>query len=1122
MRRANRGHWIGPRAEILESRRLMAVSASYLGLTDLDFAGPTASIGPGGVRNLELKVSLPAGADGRGGTLDSVRIEGPDGTRWSFGDQTRADAAIVVDPAPFAPGDAFRNYTLYISPTVQVVDEVTGGVAMVTLPRATLGPTSVVYDPATGEYRHGSPGQTSQLRLSVSYRTAGGGAARDSWATNPALIVAVDDLIGQDLASAPPISPPIAFGAYAATYAGQLPDGRARIALAGLPAGTTIDTSSLVLTDTTGRYWTYGSTNGRWELGASLAYSTDRTAANIDFAPLRDESGTTMTLSFRSVGNATQHIIDVAIPADSGMDLNRRDGGPIAASAPSVTIAPTSAATPNMVSYVDAAGRTQVVDIQTLLNPGSPYRNITMTAGSTGGVYTLDRRLDVRAGVNLKAASPDVTLNFTFSTVVQGAINIYSSHVTLDGFKIRFAQPTVNFTYGGWADATSVAIISNRQDNSQVPRVDLNLLNLDIQAPFVPFGANPSQNYAISTLATFDSGPYASGVISGNTIRGGVVAVQGGPWTISDNKVLGGVAGTVSDTAFSLYSSHDVRISGNLVSNAGADLIATSGVKTGAIDRFLTANNGSYGLTIIGNTVTGNVGLIPPNPGGYSEGNPRNNPEIMVFEGYGKLFEGSLAATRVSSSAVASYDRRVITIARSQTDRFAPGAGPVVLVILNGPLAGTSIPLVQYLVNPDSTNFVLASPLPAGTFDFSLVPAHNHLDVLGNTIDVRGTVSTGLVLSDSILNARVSGNTFLGDRSIERDGNGNHLTSQAIRFEVFVKYDDHRANQYLPIEATIEHNTIIDALGGVNIYVERGFAPSYGRTYGFLRFNDNAFQYSYQNPTIVRTQFADSYARVVSQAIVPHAEASRFLDPSTIRITSSNNTVAWEGVEPPPSYTSIASVTINGVAYGRPAPQPIDPLVTTRAVPPVVTPTVDPPPPTPPSGPITPTVPAPVDPLPAPPTPPEPPAPSPIGMKPPGVFLIPPAGAPGLPASPPASPMIQPPSALLAPGAQDEAGPLPDPAELAAWPSAPEVGSTDEGSEVSASSLPAAANPSAMIAARALVPASVGRFWKNLWKPAGRGRHLFLFASRPIAAPPRAMRTARQGSAGRKAGKPGR
>ena len=213
--------------------------------------------------------------------------------------------------------------------------------------------------------------------------------------------------------------------------------------------------------------------------------------------------------------------------------------------------------------------------------------------------------------------------------------------------------PTVTFTYGGWADATNVAIISNRQDNSQVPRVDLNLLNLDIQAPFVPFGANPADNYAINTIVTFDSGPNASGVISGNTIRGGVVAVQGGPWTISGNQVLGAVAGTVSSTAFSLYGSHDVLVSGNLVSNAGADLVATSGVKTGAIDRFLTANNGSYRLTVVGNTITGNVGLIPPNPGGYSEGNPRNNPEIMVFEGYGKSFEGSVAATRVSSSSVA-------------------------------------------------------------------------------------------------------------------------------------------------------------------------------------------------------------------------------------------------------------------------------------------------------------------------------------------------------------------------------------------------------------------------------------------------------------------------------------
>ena len=77
-----------------------------------------------------------------------------------------------------------------------------------------------------------------------------------------------------------------------------------------------------------------------------------------------------------------------------------------------------------------------------------------------------------------------------------------------------------------------------------------------------------------------------SGTITDSTFQGGAIEVFGGPWTITDNTVLGSTADTYSPGAFELHSPFDALIEGNQVTQsdpAGREfrlvVLADSGVR---------------------------------------------------------------------------------------------------------------------------------------------------------------------------------------------------------------------------------------------------------------------------------------------------------------------------------------------------------------------------------------------------------------------------------------------------------------------------------------------------------------------------------------------------------------
>ena len=618
-----------PTADQLEVRRLLASSASYIGLGSLDVAGPTAAIGPGGEKNLHVQVTVPHGAN-TPSVINYLNIVGPGGFQWTYGmtgtgvANPQANPVIAIANGVVSQNGTSETFDAYFSPVVTSVDGTTGATSFKTL-------------------TNGQP-----LSLTVAYTYANGSSVTESASSNPALVVTPQDLSGT-LTDATPALQPVTVGSYTGSFQGQMADGNAHIQISGLPASITPGTAEL--SDVAGLNWLVGATYGRFELAMTITQASGSSTADIAFPAERDEAGTTLTFRYQ-LGSAQWYVTDVTLGASQHTDPNLRYGGPVNASTTPIVVSATG--TTNMVSYTDNSGLRQMTDFQQLLN--TKPQIITLNEGT----YNLSEILTIGSPLILQGVDANVTLNFTnLPTVTQGVINLNASHVTLNQFKVRFQDPTVNFTSG------HRAIISD-EENQPYPRVDLNVKNLDIQAPTETSPVYYSTLQQNLTLPTTYFDEFDAGTIQNNVIYGGTINVQGGPWVISGNHVLGAVKGTLNTGAIGISGGHDISILSNYASDADP-------TNHGLIDRFLTANRSGYGFTLTGNHVSNNVGLIAPVVDGTpsTPQNPRNEPEEIVFEDYNKIFEGSVAAVGVSASSAAGDNRRVISIPTKELDIFS-------------------------------------------------------------------------------------------------------------------------------------------------------------------------------------------------------------------------------------------------------------------------------------------------------------------------------------------------------------------------------------------------------------------------------------------------------------------
>lgn len=339
-------HFFAPVVDQLEARRLLASSASYIKLENLDVAGPTAGAGPGGYKNLHLQLTVP-----RNGSTDPIitylNVAGPPGFEWTYGTtgsgvaNTKANPVIAIQAKSVASGATSQMFDPYFSPVVTSVDASTGATSTNTL---TSG---------------------KGLSITLGYKYAqNGSVTTESAASNSALIVTPQDLDGS-VNYAMSSLPDVTVGAYSGSFLGQTADGNALIRISGLPAGTEITRSTAQLSDIAGRYWTVDTTYGRPGLGMTITQAPNATTADIAFPPRRDEAGSTLTFRYR-LGGPKWYVTEVALGAAQHTDPNLRDNGPVDLNTPAVVDSPT--ATTNVVTYTDDAGRQQTIDFQQLLN----------------------------------------------------------------------------------------------------------------------------------------------------------------------------------------------------------------------------------------------------------------------------------------------------------------------------------------------------------------------------------------------------------------------------------------------------------------------------------------------------------------------------------------------------------------------------------------------------------------------------------------------------------------------------------------------------------------------------------------------------------------------------------
>ncbi len=603
----------------------------------------------------------------------------------------------------------------------------------------------------------------------------------------------------------------------------------------------------------------------------------------------------------------------------------------------------------NMVTYTNSSEQPVTEDLETLLSQASSstYDNFEFTAGT----YQINEVLVLGAPMILQGVGGSSNLEFTFSTTYQfgggdiGLINLRSSHITLENFAISFGQPSVDLSPndGGGGGAIIDAFDEGGYQNALV---DIKITGLTVHGVQDTTDADGTYDDTINphgyvTTPTLQMGPFDSGTIENNIIYAGMVTVSWGPWTITGNTIVGSVQGTISFAAFSVNGGHDVTIGNNTVTdpNPPAD---------GELERLMTLNSGGYDINVTGNSVSQNVGDLT------AYGGPFNNPEEILPETYGTMFEGNTNAVSISSTT-GTYNRTVIAIPSSEMfgEPTTPTTG-LVLDILDGSNAGTSIPVTQVLYGSSSgavsatppsggasTNyFLLASSLPqdpSGAFDFAIAASYNGFTVSGNTIDTSNTVSTAVVLTSYMNNVQVIGNTFIGDQT-----HTPGYYSQAIRVSQYGagqgssnplgSFDGEQYNVSFTVmfDIGISGNTIINSIGGIHIYefTFPSVPTTYGRTYTVVSLTNNTFLYSYQNLGLIHIGDGNldassggpppnSYSAIISgtNTIIPDPNATNFVDPNEFRVTASGNTVEWAGVSPPGSDVQVDAADVNGTLY---------------------------------------------------------------------------------------------------------------------------------------------------------------------------------------------------------------
>jgi hypothetical protein len=838
-----------PEITFLELRSLLT-SVTCLGQDGVDLVGPDASQGPDGIQDLHLRVTGLTDAVGQ------IVIQAPGGFEW----------ATAPDPTGAALAEYFPSTTpgagdLYLNPQIRSDLPAAGG----TLP---LGGSTGSLIPL---------GNGVALAVAITYQNQ----------PSPAPVnVAVSGLSSPTLPMPAVPVPGNVISAFQVVNLGQdgnLPyyeRGFAHL-VATSSGGLTFDAASFSqvvwsLSDQVGLAWdSSAATLGHNHVYASLRQGTDN-VVDLYFPPARDESpasgstSATMTLSAAVPGSSSVYATRfVGADWDSTARANPLNSQPPAASPP-----------------------TTEAQLRALLASSNPeYDTIQLPANAT---IILTQPLEITHSVAL--IGNNSTLLFqqgataAWPASASGAIYVNTPAYTnirleLSGFTLRFdmsspirwsnppgAGPAL-FDPENNSAGIEHSVIDTRDSNSNLNLTVLTLTSMQISGPpaFVgaAFGGLTAQlsesgdtahqyvgELAMDVIRTND---LDTGSIASSRFQGGSIELYGGPWSISGNMVLGSTAMTYSPGAFALHSPHDVIVQGNQVTQsdpAGREFRLVSMAVSG-YDNLIQGNSFGGGAGQLGSEVT------------FSATNGQfwgiNDPEIMVAEStYGVLFEGRPGAV--------SSDGRLLVLPQVRAWSAAGSTGPgLVVSILSGVGQGGAPETGQdgewfrvaqqvSLSSDNSLELLMEDPLPAlpagGYYVVEVTGGFVNNSFDGNSIDLSGKSSTGMVLNGADYGTRITNNHFVGGTSASP-----LYTQTAISLTSVIDSTASGTGAFplpqgwtaLPnLGTVVQGNTIRDFLGGMVIGVQHWVdywrakvesSSETGRVYVTASVTGNVFEY---------------------------------------------------------------------------------------------------------------------------------------------------------------------------------------------------------------------------------------------------------------------------------------
>ncbi len=483
----------------------------------------------------------------------------------------------------------------------------------------------------------------------------------------------------------------------------------------------------------------------------------------------------------------------------------------------------------------------------------------------SAGTYRLDQPLVLNKSTTL-VGEPGAVLSFSQSSTSPAwttAIKVMASHTRLESFDVRFEGPIRWNQAVGFGPAVigSIDNFDPGYSGRTEPIVDLNVLNLDIEGPPSSGTQDWEQTPRLMRLVTASSGR-----IEGNTLRGGMTELAGGPWTFVDNTHTGTPIGTSTPAVLSVGRPRDLLVEGNTASSEGP---------SGKTWRFLVLTQEGEGISVVGNTIR-DVGprdddVIPS----------ANAPEVILTESYRVHFEGRIRRS--------SPDRMLIQVDVVQGSPVEVGS---VVSVLNGPSAGQWRRVVQVI---DESTFLLNAPLPDWRPDVVISSGFVDSEYVNNAIDVTGSSTTRPInLLGNQWDSRVVGNRLIGG--------DDALFLTAMPTEAPRVWGWSRVPMF---DLLVQGNEWVDSLKGGTFDVFHGGVSksTEGRLYATGSIVDN---------TIVWTQsFLDSLNPSVEPvALTLGHQAS--LDPTEIHVQAAGNVLVLPADADPSASLMIPSATVNG------------------------------------------------------------------------------------------------------------------------------------------------------------------------------------------------------------------